>query len=246
MRKEVLFELKSMYRSSMKIYGYRFGEGEKASCIIGAFHGTEVQQAHIGAKLVERFTAMEAEGLIEEGKEILVIPVINPYSMNINKRFWPMDNSDIERMMPGYDAGETTQRIAAKVFEQCKDYTYGIQFSSFANQGVFIPHVRIFDTNYQPPAKARQFGLPYVILRQPRPYETTSLNYNWQVWNTEAYMVYMNAISSFDERAEKEADQALHSVLSFLGANNVIRFTADEQEVNICREEDMVTIKCRV
>jgi hypothetical protein len=33
-------------------------------------------------------------------------------------------------MFPGYDAGETTQRIAAGVFEKIKDYEYGIQFAS--------------------------------------------------------------------------------------------------------------------
>lgn len=246
MKKEVVFELESMYRSPMKIYGYRFGSGERAACIVGAVHGTEVQQAHICAKLIERLSHMEEEGLLVEGKEILIIPVVNPYSMNINKRFWTMDNSDIERMMPGYTEGETTQRIAAKLFAECKEYTYGIQFTSFANQGEFIPHVRIFDTTYQSPVKARQFGLPYVIMRQPQPYETASLNYNWQIWNTEAYMIYMNAISSFDERAEKEATLALTSVLNFLGENGIIHIHNEAQEVKICRNEDMVTIQCSV
>lgn len=41
--------------------------------------------------------------------------------MNIKKRFWPTDNTDINRMFPGYDLGETTQRIAAGVFEVIKD-----------------------------------------------------------------------------------------------------------------------------
>ncbi len=49
----------------------------------------------------------------------------------IKKRFWSIDNTDINRMFPGYDKGETTQRIAAGIFEKIKDYKYGIQFASF-------------------------------------------------------------------------------------------------------------------
>ena len=64
-------------------------------------------------------------------REILVIPSINHHAMNIGKRFWPVDNTDINRMFPGYDLGETTQRIAAGVFEKVKDYDYGIQFARF-------------------------------------------------------------------------------------------------------------------
>ena len=40
----------------------------------------------------------------------------------IKKRFWSIDNTDINRMFPGYDKGETTQRIAAGIFEKIKDY----------------------------------------------------------------------------------------------------------------------------
>ena len=78
----------------------------------------------------------------------------------------------------------TTQRIAAGVFENIKDYSYGIQFASFYMQGDFIPHVCMMDTEYQNPSLANLFGLPYVLIRKPKPYDTTTLNYNWQIWKT--------------------------------------------------------------
>ena len=34
--------------------------------------------------------------------EILIIPSVNHSSMNISKRFWATDNTDINRMFPGY------------------------------------------------------------------------------------------------------------------------------------------------
>lgn len=51
-------------------------------------------------------------------------------------------------------------------------------------KGNFIPHVRMVDCDYSSVDIARQFGLPYVVLRKVRPYDTTTLNYNWQIWET--------------------------------------------------------------
>ena len=61
--------------------------------------------------LMGRILVREAEGRLVPGRQIMVIPSINPNSMNIGKRFWGIDNTDINRMFPGYDQGETTQRI---------------------------------------------------------------------------------------------------------------------------------------
>ena len=68
------------------------------------------------ARLVKALAEIEQRGNLLPGHEILVIPCANRFSMNVGKRFWPMDGSDINRMFPGYDLGETTQRIAAGLF----------------------------------------------------------------------------------------------------------------------------------
>lgn len=57
-----------------------------------------------------------------------------------------MDDTDINRMFPGYNKGETTQRIAAGLFEKLQGYEYGIQMASFYMPGEFIHHVRIVKT----------------------------------------------------------------------------------------------------
>ena len=154
------------------------------SCIVGTLRGNEVQQLYICSQIIHTLKELERRGCISSGKEILVVPSVNHFSMNIGKRFWPSDNTDINRMFLGYKEGETTQRIAAGVFENIKDYSYGIQFASFYMQGDFIPHVCMMDTEYQNPSLANLFGLPYVLIRKPKPYDTTTLNYNWQIWKT--------------------------------------------------------------
>ena len=112
MKKDVLFTLPSPYREPMRVMGYRFGKGEKACAIMGATRGNEVQQLYVCSQLIAMLRDIEADGAMVPGKSVLVIPTANNFSMNISKRFWPMDNTDINRMFPGKADGETTQRIA--------------------------------------------------------------------------------------------------------------------------------------
>lgn len=237
MQKKVIFELESVYRDPMRVIGYTFGDGEKSACIVGATRGNEIQQMYICSQLVRIFSQLEKMGKIREDRSILVIPTINNYSMNIGKRFWPVDNTDINRMFPGYNLGETTQRIAAGVFETVKDYTYGIQLASFYMQGSFIPHVRMMKTGYEDVELAKRFGLPYVYRREPKPYDTTTLNYNWQVWDTKAFSVYTNATDSIDAQSTREA---IDAILTFLTRCGIVQYNCHEGYVSRLIEGKML------
>lgn len=116
MKQEILYTLDTPYRQRMEIEGFRFGGGEKACAIVGGIRGNEVQQMYVCARLVQAFRRLEEQKAILPGNEILVIPCVNRFSMNVGQRFWPLDDTDINRMFPGYDQGETTQRIAAALF----------------------------------------------------------------------------------------------------------------------------------
>lgn len=241
MKKEILFELASPYRDDFRIRGYHFGKGEKAVCIVGATRGNEIQQVYMAGQLVKRLKELEQAGKIVKGNEILIIPSLNPFSMNIGKRFWTQDNTDINRMFPGYNLGETTQRIAAGVFEQIKDYKIGIQFASFYISGDFIPHVRMMKTGSENVEMAKDFFMPYIAIRQPRPFDTTTLNYNWQIWETNAFSVY--AVDT--EKINMEAARlTVESVLTFLGRQNMIAYEpVTERESVIVQENDIFNIK---
>ena len=220
MKRETLFTIQSLYRDDLRVTGFRFGAGEKAACIVGALRGNEIQQMYVASQLVRVLGDLERAGCIVPDREILVVPSVNHYSMNIGKRFWSLDNTDINRMFPGYLQGETTQRIAAKLFEQISDYRLGIQFASFYMPGDFLPHVKMMDLGYQSPELGRAFGLPYVLLRTPRPYDSTTLNFNWQVFETQAFSVYSTATDEIDERSVRESVEA---VLRFLCAQGILR-----------------------
>lgn len=225
MEEKILFELGSVYRDNMRIKGYTFGNGEHSVCIVGATRGNEVQQVYICSRLTAIFEQIEKQGKIKTEKSVMIVPCINPHSMNIGKRFWSTDNTDINRMFPGYNLGETTQRIADGVFKNINDYKFGIQFASFYIQGSFIPHVRMMKTGFEDIELAKDFGLPYVFRREARPYDTTTLNYNWQIWETKAFSVYTNATDTIDYES---ANEVINAVLSFLNKQGIIEYNCHE------------------
>ena len=241
MIRETLFTLGSLYRDDLRVMGYRFGSGERSVCIVGAMRGNEVQQMTVAAQLVASLRRLEERGALVPGHEILVVPSVNHFSMNIGKRFWALDNTDINRMFPGYDQGETTQRIAAKLFEQIRGYRFGIQFASFYMPGDFLPHVKMMDLGYQSPELGRAFGLPYVLLRTPRPYDSTTLNFNWQVFETQAFSVYSTATDEIDEHSMRESVEA---VLRFLAAQGILRENAygPGEPPRIVTESELVSV----
>ena len=209
--------MNSPYRDNFRITGYRFGEGAKTLAIVGAMRGDEVQQQYICSQLVSRLTLMEQRGEIAEGHSLLVIPSCNPFSMNVSRRFWAMDSTDINRMFPGYDQGETTQRIAAAIFTALCGFEYGLQLASYYVPGDFIPHVRMLKTGYEDTQTARLFGMKYVTTCKPRPFDTTLLNYNWQLWGTKAFSVYAGQTSQIDLKTCSETIDAILRMMQRTG-----------------------------
>lgn len=242
MKKRVIYELKGLYRDDFRVTGYEFGKGKKSVCIVGTMRGNEVQQLYCCSQLVKKFKQLEDEGRIMPGHKILIIPSCNPYSMNIQKRFWPIDNTDINRMFPGYDLGETTQRIADGIFKEIMDYQYGIQFTSFYMPGEFMPHVRMMDEGYSTVEEALKFEMPYVVIRKVRPYDTATLNYNWQVWNTQAFSFYTTTTTSINRSS---AGRSVLSILKFLSALGIVKYQhADTNKQSIViHDTDMITVQ---
>lgn len=241
MKKEIIYEFKALYRGDFRITGYRFGAGEKSVCIVGNTRGNEYQQLYCCSQLVKKLQQLETEKRIVPGHEILVLPSCNPYSINTKKRFWGIDNTDINRMFPGYDQGETTQRIADGIFKEVQKYTYGIQFCSFYMKGSFVPHVRMMETGYENVELAKEFGLPYVVTRKPRPFDTTTLNYNWQIWETDAFSVY----TTNTERVDKQSGaQAVNAILSFMHMQGVIEYEEEPAVVSqVIDDSNLVTVR---
>lgn len=244
MKVQTIFTMSSPYRDDFRIKAYTFGHGEKTLAIVGAMRGDEMQQQYVAARLVRELTQLEANGQINDGISISVIPSVNPFSMNIEKRFWALDNTDINRMFPGYDLGETTQRIAAGLFEFIKDFKYGIQLASYYLPGNFVPHVRVIDTGtgFTDISLGKLFGFPYVAIREPEPFDTVLLNYNWQIWDTQAFSLYAGTTDTIEEYT---AQQSIDGTLRFISAMGLCQNIEVEPgfESEIIDEDQCVTIQ---
>lgn len=235
--------MSSPYRDDFRIRAYTFGQGEKSLCIVGSMRGDEIQQQYIASRMVALLQEAEAAGAIAPGVSISVVPSANPFSINIEKRFWALDGTDINRMFPGYDQGETTQRIAAGLFEFIKDFRYGIQLASFYLPGHFLPHVRMIHTGFEDVEDARHFGFPYIAIRTPEPFDTVLLNYNWQIWETQAFSLYAGSTETIDHPM---ADVSIQAICRFLSAKGLARFDAVEQGISdpqVITSEQLVPVQ---
>ncbi len=234
--------MSSPYRDNFRIRGFHFGDGKPTVAIVGTMRGDEIQQQYVCSQIVNELRQAEAAGEIVEDKSVLVIPTCNPFSMNVSHRFWSMDSTDINRMFPGYEKGETTQRIAAAIFDYIKNFDYGLQMASFYMPGDFIPHVRMLKTGYEDVETAKLFGFPMVTLRAPLPYDTTLLNYNWQLWNCKAFSIYAGKTDQIDGDTSR---QTIAAIMRFLNKIGVLKYRTRKAgyESVVVDEADLINIK---
>lgn len=232
-----IYRMQTPYRDDFVVKGYQFGKGQKAACIVGPVRGNEIQQLYVCSQLVKILKELEQKGCISNNKEVLIIPVVNTYSINVNQRFFGAGRSDINRSFPGSEQGETTYRISSALMGTIKDYSYGIQFGSFYMTGEFVPHVRMMENGYQNASLANLFGLPYVVVRKPAPIDTKTLNYNWQNEMTAAFSIYTNKNYEIDE---KNAKQAISAVLRFLTRMGIIKYESHSGYIShVIQEKDL-------
>lgn len=221
MKRVEILRMKSPFRDDFLIEGFHFGGNERTVAIIGCMRGDEAQQLFVASQIVKNLTQLDEQGLISRDLGVLVIPTANPFSLNVQKRFWAMDNTDINRMFPGYNQGETTQRIAAAIFQAVSNYKWGIQLASYYMSGNFSPHVRIMQTGYENLEAAEAFGLPLIYKYVPAPFDSVVLNYNWQVFGTNAYSIYSGSTDVISHDIAKETWQAILRFLGTIGAAKV-------------------------
>jgi predicted deacylase len=243
MERRNLFTLDTIYRAAVAVDSISFGSGEKTLAITGPLRGNEVQQLYICSLLVGAIAEYESRGMLSGDGRVIVIPCVNSFSMNLGRRFWAADNTDINGMFPGYGKGETTQRIAYALFERLKGYRYGIVFSSHPMQGSFVPHVRILDTGYQNADAADYFGLPYVMTSRPEPADSGSLDYNWQIFETDAFSIYTKETSAIHDESARRAVRAVLSFMSSIGL--VKRHQGKRNRSTHFREGDLVNVLSR-
>ena len=74
MKKQILYEIKGLYRDNLRVTGFEFGEGKPSLCIVGTMRGNEVQQLYCCSNLVKKFKQLEeAKTIITELRDAWVL-----------------------------------------------------------------------------------------------------------------------------------------------------------------------------
>ena len=158
------FELSMPICESLKLLATEFaptfsggdrhnGRGTATVSICSGLHGDELDGLYICHRVKQRLSEIHAAGGKLTGK-VRLIPVMNPLGADVSHRFWPFTKIDINRQFPGDPSGESTQRIAAAVFNEIKHSDLVIDIHSSNLFVSEVPQVRILD-------KFRALAAPY-------------------------------------------------------------------------------------
>lgn len=180
----VLLHMTAPAREDFDIPAHVLGPRESPLrvALVAGLHGNELNGVFVLARLAS-FLRQIADGGrpgAHLAGRVLVIPAVNVLGLNVRQRTWPFDGTDVNRMFPGYEAGETTQRIAAAVLRATAEAPWGIDLHSSNVDFEELPQVRLFAPDDEERAAARWFGLPAVIERPVTPLLTTTLAHAWK------------------------------------------------------------------
>lgn len=241
MRRFEILNLKSPNRAPLKVEGFLFGEDQKGPsiAIVGAMSGDNVNQLYVASHLVEYLRHKEEEG--KTSGKILVIPAVNTYALNMGEKFWPLDKTDINMMFPGYNEGETTQRIAAALFEALKGYDYGLILEGRRDQGMCLPYVKLIQSGYEDIEAAKDLGMRFIHHRPYGPIETVMLQYNWQLWGTKAMSIVFGKNGTIDPNTSDEVHGA---VVRFMAKRKILGLAVfDGYESNVIEPNHITLLK---
>lgn len=243
MKKIEIVRIESLSRAPLVIEGYLFeGSNPKAPsvAIVGAMEGNSILPLSCASSMVD-FLRNKLSSQKKIKGNILIIPSINHYALNIAQRFWPLDKTDLNMMFPGYEQGETTQRIAKKIFDAISGYTYGISLEIRPDPATCIPYIKLFKSSYEDLESAKRFGFKIIHHRTMKSIDTVSLQYNWQLWGTKAYSIMCPNNSFVDD---KESSQILQAIIRFLGKSKVIDYKIyNGYESNIINRDSIKVVK---
>lgn len=153
-----------------------------AVALVAGIHGNELNGIFVLARLAS-FLRQIATGERSDAKllgRVILIPAVNVLGVNTRRRRWPFDGTDINRMFPGYDGGETTQRIAAAVLKATGAARFRVDIHSSNLDFEELPQVRLYDATDEERRCARWLGLPAVIERPSNATFTSTLAHAWR------------------------------------------------------------------
>jgi uncharacterized protein len=190
--------------------------------LVAGLHGNELN----GVFVLSRLAAF-LQGVVEgqhPGLQLraraIIIPAVNILGLNTLNRHWPFDNTDINRMFPGYDAGETTQRIAHAVLEVTRAAYYRVDLHSASLDFEELPQVRLYNPTDDERAAARLFGLPAVIERPTNTIFTVTIGHAWKAYDGANFVLRAGYANNLQL---PHCEQLFRALVVFLQRTNILQ-----------------------
>ena len=232
----VLLQMTAPTRADFEVPYHDFGPAAEAptlACVAG-LHGNELNGVFVLARLASYLKRLAAGG--QQGaslrRRVLLIPAVNALGLNVRRRAWPFDGTDLNRMFPGYDAGETTQRVAAAVLAATRGARWRIDLHSSNVDFEELPQVRLFAPNAEEREAARWLALPAVIERPVTPTLTTTLAHAWLQAGRRGLVIQAGYAGGLQPAHCERIFRALVGFLVQSGAVEGLRLAEPEQEVH--------------
>ncbi len=199
--------------------------------LVAGLHGDELNGVFVLSRLATFLQAV-ARGERPDQKltgRVVIIPAVNILGLNMRTRHWPFDKTDINRMFPGYDAGETTQRIAQAVLTATRDAYYRVDIHSSNRDFEELPQVRLYQPNDDERSSAFLFGLPAVVERASDSLFTSTMGHAWQRTGGENFVIQVGQAGNLQLH---HCETLFRGLVSFLHRNAILRGVelADEDE----------------
>jgi len=210
------------------------GDAPLRLALVGGLHGNELNGPFVLARLanfLQQIAAGERPGTELLGR-VRVIPAVNVLGLNTRSRLWPFDGTDLNRMFPGYDGGETTQRIAHAVLEATAPAEWRVDLHSSNADFEELPQVRLYDPSEEERKVARWLGLPAVIERPVSPTVSATLGWAWKQRGGRSLVIQAGQAGSLQQEHCERIFRALIDLLEELGLVIGLRLAEPENDVH--------------
>jgi len=231
-----LLRMTAPLRDAFDIPYHDIGGGDEPHSVafVGGLHGNELNGVFVLARLASVLRQV-AEGRQAGQKlrgRILIIPAVNVLGVNTASRRWPFDGTDINRMFPGYDGGETTQRIAHAVL-QCTRYArHRVDIHCSNLEFEELPQVRLYAPEDEERALATLFGLPAVIECPFNTIFSSTIGHAWRACAGSNFVIQAGRAGALQTAVCERLFRALVAFLYRIGVVEGVELAKEEEDVH--------------
>lgn len=198
------------------------------AALVAGIHGNELNGVFVLARLANLLAGISGGRRLT--RRVVIIPAVNVLGLNLLSRVWPFDKTDINRMFPGYDAGETTQRVAWAVLEATREAYYRVDIHSSNAEFEELPQLRLYEPDDRERRTARLFGLPAIVERPMNTVFTTTIGHAWRQHGGENFVIQIGQAGNLQL---PHCERLFFSLVAFLQRTGILEgeaLSAQEQD----------------